>query len=126
MANTLAIFLGAGIGGVLRHLITLAIARDYHGHFPLATFLINIAGCFAIGYFATFFQQVYPLRESWRLFATVGLLGGFTTFSTFGREAFTLMGEGKPLIAFWYVLLSNVIGITLAFTGHVMAKSVHA
>jgi len=125
MTNVIAIFVGAGFGGVLRYWISLAVAKEYHGSFPMGTFLINLAGCFAIGYLATFFFNVLPLRETLRLGILVGVLGGFTTFSSFGRETFQLMGEGKPLIAFWYVILSNVFGIGLVWAGHLMAKSLH-
>ena len=123
MANVFAIFLGAGFGGVLRYLLTLALKGEYHGHFPLPTFVINITGCFAIGFLTTFFEHAFPIRQSWALGITVGVLGGFTTFSTFGRETFILLGEAKPLIALWYVLASNVIGVALAFAGHMLAKS---
>lgn len=126
MANLLAVFIGAGVGGVLRYLLSLAVSKDYHGAFPMGTFLINLLGCFAIGYLATFFANVVPLRESLRLGILVGVLGGFTTFSSFGRETFELMGEGKPLVAVWYVVLSCVLGVMLVFVGHAMARSIHA
>ncbi len=125
MNHTIAIFIGAGVGGVLRYWISLAVAKEYHGAFPLGTFLINIVGCFAIGYLATFFANVMPMRETLRLAVLIGVIGGFTTFSSFGRETFQLMGEGKPIVALWYVVLSNVVGLALVWAGHVMAKSLH-
>jgi CrcB protein len=126
MSNLLAIFLGAGCGGVLRYLISLAVNKEYHGHFPLGTFFINLVGCFAIGYLATIFTNVIPVRESIRLGILVGVLGGFTTFSSFGRETFELLGDKQPVIAFWYVTLSCVLGVALVFTGHALARSIHA
>jgi fluoride exporter len=126
MAKLLAVFIGAGCGGVLRYLLGLAVSREYHGAFPLATFLINLLGCFAIGYLAALFSNVFPMRETLRLGLLVGVLGGFTTFSTFGRETFDLLGQGKPLVAAWYVVLSCVLGVLLVFAGHALARSIHA
>lgn len=126
MSNLLAIFVGGGCGAILRYIISLAINKQYHGHFPLGTFLINLVGCFTIGYLATLFTSVIPVREAIRLGLLVGVLGGFTTFSSFGKETFELLGENQPLIAFWYVALSCVLGVGLVFTGHALAKSIHA
>lgn len=126
MAKLLAVFIGAGCGGVLRYLLGIAISREYHGAFPAGTFLINLVGCFAIGYLATFFANVIPVRETLRLAILVGVLGGFTTFSSFGRETFELLGEGKPLVAMWYVVLSCALGVALVFAGHALARSIHA
>jgi fluoride exporter len=124
--NVLVIFLGAGVGGVLRYAAGLAIARGgYVGAFPLATFLVNVVGCLAIGYLMVALALLWPGREVVRLALMVGVLGGFTTFSSFGRETFELIDQGRPTLAIAYVLLSNAVGIATVFAGYAIGRAIH-
>jgi CrcB protein len=133
------VFLGAGLGGILRYSVTLAcirLAGQMPGAsspsppplwgLPVGTIVVNITGCFAIGVLGTLLAGPGAVRETWRLALMVGLLGGYTTFSAFGRETFLLLQEGKWGGAAANVLLSNLLGIAAVFLGHWIAARVAA
>lgn len=110
--NALLVILGAGLGGGVRHGVNLAVARLAPTlGFPFATLLINVAGSFLMGVLAAAFALRGEASPSLRLFLTTGILGGFTTFSTFSLEAFTLMERGDWMAALAYVLVSVLAGI---------------
>ncbi len=111
------IALGGAFGALLRYGVGLAIKPEYTLAFPIHTFLINVVGCVGIGIVASILQNT-PFNELMQYFVIVGLLGGFTTFSSFSLESFYLLKNGKTLIAASYMLLSNSIGITGAFIGY--------
>lgn len=110
MLNTLVVFVGAGLGGALRHGVNLAAAR-LGGSFPAGTMIINIAGSLTMGLLTGWFAVRGGMPQAWRLFLTTGILGGFTTFSTFSLEAFLLMERGAFAAAALYVLGSVAAGI---------------
>ena len=88
----LIVFLGAGIGGALRHGVNVGATRLFGFGFPFGTFIVNVAGSFVMGLLAGYFA--YParaFRQHMRLFLTTGILGGFTTFSTFSLDAALLI-----------------------------------
>ena len=109
----LAVFLGGGLGAVLRYWMTGAIYRYTGGGFPTGTLVVNIAGSFAIGLLMALFMDRFITTPTMRIFLTVGLLGGFTTFSTFSYEAVVLMQEGSFFLFGTYAILT-VIGCLLA------------
>ncbi len=111
------IALGGAFGALLRYGVGLAIKPENTLAFPIHTFLINVVGCVGIGIVASILQNT-PFNELMQYFVIVGLLGGFTTFSSFSLESFYLLKNGKTLIAASYMLLSNSIGITGAFIGY--------
>jgi len=91
MLNILTVFVGGGIGAVLRYVFSLAITKMFYVSF-LGTLCVNIVGCFFIGFISGFFLQKYGVVNSTlKIFLTVGILGGFTTFSSFGLETFELL-----------------------------------
>ncbi|MEM7204866.1 MAG: fluoride efflux transporter CrcB [Planctomycetota bacterium] len=109
--NALWIALGGGLGAVARYgLHQFAQARIAHD-FPVGILLCNALGCLAIGVLGTLFTEPLPVREELRLALLVGLLGGFTTFSTFGWETIALVQAGQLRLAVSYVLASNVLGL---------------
>ncbi|MFE1597291.1 fluoride efflux transporter CrcB [Methylobacterium sp. ID0610] len=110
MLNTVVVFLGAGFGGALRHGINLAAAR-LGGAFPAGTMIINISGSLAMGILTGWFAVRGGVPQGWRLFLTTGILGGFTTFSTFSLEAFLLIERGALAAAALYVIGSVTAGI---------------
>ncbi len=118
----LLVFLGAGIGGVLRYFISLQLAIPIadKAAFPWSTFLINCIGCLAIGCFAGLLLK-YNTSDNWKVFLTAGLCGGFTTFSAFGWEALQLSKTNIPL-ALAYVLASCLMGVMLCGTGFWLTK----
>lgn len=115
--NMLIVFIAAGLGGVARYAIALAVARDVRGDFPVATLLVNVLGCLAIGLAAGLLSGPGPTRESLRLAVMVGFLGGFTTYSAFARETLVMMNNGQGWLALLYVLASNAGGIGAAWLG---------
>ena len=108
---------GGGIGAVLRYYIANLGQSYSSGDFPLGTFLVNIVGCALIGVVtALLIGPLSANRELLRLFIIVGVLGGFTTFSTFGLETFELFEDGRIRQAILYVALSNCVGILAAYS----------
>jgi CrcB protein len=107
--NTLLVFLGAGLGGVLRHGINLAALR-LGSSFPWGTLGINVLGSVLMGAVTGWFALRGGSPQA-RLFFATGVLGGFTTFSTFSLEAFTLIERGDWAAALFYVLVSVLAGI---------------
>jgi len=107
------IFLGAGTGGVLRHLSSQAVARYLGTAFPYGTLVVNISGAFALGLLAGLLASHGTENQNLRLLLATGLLGGFTTFSAFSLETITLLERNQPALAAAYVLAS-VAGALLA------------
>lgn len=108
----LIVFLGAGIGGAIRHGINLATARLMPGvTFPIATLFINVLGSFLMGIIAESFVLRGSGGHPTRLLLTTGVLGGFTTFSTFSLDAITLYERGQTGAAFAYVLASVIAAL---------------
>lgn len=115
--NYLIVFLGAGIGGALRHGVNVAALRLVGAGFPWGTMTINIAGSFAMGVIAEYFALKSGLPQHWRLFLTTGVLGGFTTFSAFSLEVALLYERGELLAAGLYMLGSAVLAVVGLFAG---------
>lgn len=118
----LLVFLGAGLGGVLRFWVSESISSPANG-FPLATLLINAAGCLVIG---CLIGAMPTMSSVTRLIVVIGLLGGFTTFSAFARETVDLWQAGRLSTAAAYVVSSNVLSIALAAGGFVIARRLFA
>jgi fluoride exporter len=118
-----AVMLGGGIGSVARYVIGVLFVQRFGPGFPYGTLFINVAGSLAIGIIAQFAQtRALGITPIVRLFLAVGVLGGFTTFSTFAYEAVTLTGEGVPLTALLYIVLSVGLGTAAAFAGAALAR----
>lgn len=107
----LLVFLGSGIGGMARHGIGLLAIRWLGPNFPVGTLSINIIGSFMMGIVAEYWAIRSGLPQPARLFLTTGIIGGFTTFSTFSLEAALLWERGGPFLAAAYVAASVVISI---------------
>jgi CrcB protein len=121
MLNILAIMTGGSIGAVCRHGMFLFVQRFAGQAFPAGTLAVNLLGSFLIGFIWCLFDETHWSHE-WRLFVFTGLLGGFTTFSTFTRETFQLFKAGDWKTAMVYVTISNVLGILLVFCGIILCK----
>lgn len=124
MLRTLFV-IGAGsfAGGIMRYLLSRIIQGSAGGGFPWGTLAVNIAGCLAIGLLYGIFERTNLESENLRLFFTVGLCGGFTTFSTFMHEGYMLLA-GKNFAGFFvYSLLSFALGLLAVHAGHLAVKA---
>jgi CrcB protein len=108
---------GGAAGSVLRFLTTIFTARFFTGIFPLATFIANIAGCFLIGLLVGLFPMGNPANQQLRLLLITGFCGGYTTFSTFSYENFSLIDSGNGGIAILYMLASVAGGLVAVWLG---------
>lgn len=121
--DLLAVFVGGGLGSLARYLTGLIFLQRFGPGFPYGTLAINLAGCFLIGIIAELAQtRSFGIGSATRLFLVVGVLGGFTTFSSFAYEAVTLAGEALSVPAIVYVLTSVAGGIVAAFAGIVIVR----
>ena len=113
----LIVFVGAGIGGALRHGVNVGATRLFGFGFPFGTFIVNVVGSFAMGLLAGFFVYRAGVPQHLRLFLTTGILGGFTTFSTFSLDAALLIERHSLPIAAGYVVGSVAASIAALFFG---------
>ena len=113
----LIVFLGAGLGGALRHGVNLASARLFGLEFPYGTLIVNILGSLAMGLLAGYFAFRLGIPQHMRLFLTTGILGGFTTFSAFSLDAALLMERHAYWSAATYVAGSVVLSLLALFVG---------
>jgi CrcB protein len=111
------VFLGAGLGGALRHGVNLAAARLLGTGFPYGTLTVNILGSLFMGFLAGYFAFKGEASQHWRLFLTTGVLGGFTTFSTFSLDAALLWERGDTSGMLAYVLASVALSVGGLFAG---------
>ena len=111
------VFLGGGLGAMLRHGINVGVGRWLGAGFPWSTFLINITGSLVMGLNAGWFAFKSDASQAWRLFLTSGFLGGYTTFSTFSLDAALLYERGEITAAALYILGSVTLSIAGLFAG---------
>lgn len=110
----LIVFLGAGLGGCLRHAVNL-LCKSFT--LPVATFLINVTGSMAMGMVIAYLAHRGHLSQNWRIFVATGVLGGYTTFSTFSLDAALLIEKGRPGHALVYLAGSVLLGLSGLFAG---------
>jgi len=119
--SILAVAIGGAIGSVARFLIGIASTKAFGLAFPWGTLAINVSGSFLIGVFIEAFALRWDLSQNWRIFLTVGICGGFTTFSTFSLDSYVLMERGELALSAAYVVGSVVLSIGAFFGGlHIM------
>jgi len=111
------VFLGAGIGGGLRHGVNVGAARMLGYGFPFGTLIVNIAGSFLMGLLAGYFAFRPGISQHFRLFLTTGILGGFTTFSAFSLDTALLIERHAYWLAAAYVAGSVAASILALFAG---------
>lgn len=122
--SILLVGLGGFLGSVLRYLVAVLFAGQFSSSFPLATFVVNVAGCFLIGILFALSDRGNILTPEWRVFLTTGFCGGFTTFSTFSYESLKLLQDGELLYLSLNVVLSVVIGFAATYIGILLIKSI--
>ena len=119
------IFLAAGgaIGTVFRYALSGLTYRVFDSVFPWGTLFVNLSGSLVIGLLWGFFE-IESLPSNLRSFVFIGILGGFTTFSTFTLESFSMFRDGELKLAISNVLVNNILGIALVFAGFLISKQI--
>lgn len=114
----LIVFLGAGVGGALRHGMNVWAVRMFGFGFPFGTLIVNVLGSFVMGLLVGFFAYRAGLvPQHMRLFLTTGILGGFTTFSTFSLDAALLFERHSYSMAMTYIVGSVFASLVALFLG---------
>jgi fluoride exporter len=108
----LAVAVGGAIGSVARYLVAIGAGRAFGTNFPWGILIINVTGSFLIGLFTGLFALKWDLPQAMRIFLTVGICGGYTTFSTFSLDTYYLMERGELIAAGGYVIASVVLSIS--------------
>ena len=107
----LAVAAGGALGAVLRYLVAIGSGRAFGTDFPWGTLIINVTGSFLIGIFAALFATRWNLPQAARIFLTVGICGGYTTFSTFSLDAWVLIERGQTVASAVYMISSVVLSV---------------
>jgi CrcB protein len=125
MQSYLLVFIGAGIGGSLRHAVNVGAGRLWGPSFPWGTFFVNVVGSFVMGALIAWLtsRAQQPFHDHARLFLATGVLGGFTTFSAFSLDAVALWERGDLGLALAYVAASIVLSIAGLAAGLTLARS---
>lgn len=123
MAKLIFIGVGGAIGAVSRYIVSGLDYKYSYGVFPISTLVINLTGSIIIGFLWGMFEAV-TISSNIRMFIFIGILGGFTTFSTFALENFNLLRYGERNIVFMNIILSNVLGIFLVYAGYFLSKTI--
>ena len=119
--NTLFIGCGSFIGGAARYIISVTM-KTMSKAFPWGTLAVNLVGCLVIGLLWGFFSKNSSESSSWALFMIVGICGGFTTFSTFSKEALMMLQAGNFMSLLAYVTISFIAGIALVAAGYYLVR----
>ncbi len=117
MQGFIIVFLGGGLGAAARHGVNMFAAHHAGTRYPLGTFLVNVLGSLLIGIVTEWFALRSHLPPHLRLFLVTGILGGFTTFSTFSLEVGLLHARGQSLVATLYALASVIGAVGAMFAG---------
>jgi CrcB protein len=119
----LFVFLGGGLGAALRHGVNIGAARLLGTDFPYGTLTVNVVGSLAMGLLAAWFAFEGSPSQHWRLLLTTGVLGGFTTFSTFSLDTALLYERGQFGLAALYVVASVAAGVGGLFAGLALIRN---
>jgi CrcB protein len=122
MGKLILIGLAGFIGTLSRYWLSGVVARRYGETFPMGTLVVNFVGCFLVGLLFYLLQERFLVNQTVRTVVLIGFLGGFTTFSSFGLQTFTLLQDGEFGLAALNILGANVIGLVLVWAGYTLAR----
>jgi len=120
----LLIGLAGFVGTLARYWLSGWTARRFGETFPAGTLIVNLLGCFLAGLLAYLMFERFVVSPTARTVLLIGLLGGFTTFSSFGLQSFNLLRDGEVGLALANILVSNTVGIFMVWLGYSVAKFV--
>ena len=122
MQRVLLIGIAGLLGTLGRYALSGVIARRFGETFPTGTLVVNVVGCFLAGFLFYLMQERFLVSDIARATIMIGFLGGFTTFSSFGVQTFTLLKDGEVGLATINVLASNGLGLLTVWAGYSVAR----
>jgi CrcB protein len=122
MQRLILIGLAGFAGTILRYGLSGWTARRFGETFPLGTLVVNLVGCFLAGLLFYLMFDRYLVNQTIRTVVIIGLLGGFTTFSSFGLQTFTLLRDGEMGLALLNIAASNLGGLLMVWSGYSLAR----
>jgi len=126
MFRVVLLFVGGGTGTLLRYSMQGWLSRGLMSTFPLGTLVVNVLGCFLIGFLGGMFFGPRPIGDDYRFGILTGILGGFTTFSTFGWETMQLTSDREFLAASANVILSVGVGLAAVWFGKQIVQMLYS
>ena len=121
--TSLIIGLGGFIGTILRFLLSSSIEKSFATSLPIGTILVNLIGCFLIGLLSGYFTQKLGDQTQLFFFLTIGVLGGFTTFSAIAMDSQVFIENGEYLKMLTYISVQAILGIALCLIGYNLIKN---
>jgi len=122
MGKLFLIGLAGFLGTLTRYWMSGVVARRYGETFPAGTLVVNLLGCFLVGLLFYLLQERFLVNQTVRTVILIGFLGGFTTFSSFGLQTFTLLQEREVGLAFLNLGVANAGGLLLVWAGYTLGK----
>ena len=123
MQKTIFIALAGLVGTLIRYWVSGFVARQYGETFPWGTLVVNLIGSFLAGSIYYLAEERFLISPTLRTVILIGLLGGLTTFSSYGLQTFTLLRDGEIGLATLNIAISNVLGLLLVWIGYVAFKA---
>jgi CrcB protein len=123
MQKTILIAFAGLVGTLIRYWLSGFVARQYGETFPWGTLVVNLIGCFLAGAIYYLSDERFLISATVRTIILIGLLGGLTTFSSYGLQTFTLLRDGEIGLATLNIAVSNVLGLFMVWAGYVVSKA---
>lgn len=123
MRELVIVFVGGGMGSIIRFLLGKGVNLLHSHHFPFGTLVVNIVACLMLGYIIGLADHRHVLSPAARLFWAVGFCGGFSTFSTFSAETLSLIQNGFHLSTILYIVSSLVLCLAATFGGIYLGRA---